>query len=274
MSELRHAALRYALRGWHVFPVLPRRKTPPLTRRGFHDASRDPGLVNAWWQERPDANVGIATGASGLVVVDVDGEEGAVAWEELCERHGGLPETLVARTAKGWHYYLKGSGRSSTGRLAPGIDTRGVGGYTLAPPSLVAWTGGSHIYRWRDPEAELLPAPGWVAEAPKPPPPAAVGEERELPDGAPFTSYGRNAQAALVDEMTSTGEGRRNATLNALAYRAGRLVAAGQLAAHVARTELVAAALASGLDGEEVGRTFQSGFAAGLQIPARVGARP
>jgi hypothetical protein len=67
--------------------------------------------------------------------------------------------------------------------------------------------------------------------------------------------------------MAATSEGQRNSMLNALAYRCGRLSAAGQLAEQVARRDLVAAAVAAGLDGEEAETTFRSGFTAGLFRP-------
>jgi hypothetical protein len=267
---LAEAAVAYARRGWRVFPLVPRRKVP-LTRHGLHDASRDPGLVGALWAEHPAANVGVACGPSGLLVVDIDGEAAARAWVELAARNGGDPRTLTAATAKGWHCYYEGEGRSTAGRIAPGIDTRGRGGYVVAPPS-VHETGA--LYRWVEPAAAAAPLPSWVAEALRRPPPSPVGEARELPEGAAFTRYGLAALAGIVDEMAATPEGRRNATLNALAFRAGRLVGAGQLAEEVAGRELVAAAVAAGLDAEEAAATFRSGFDAGLLRPVRLEARP
>jgi hypothetical protein len=269
MSESRNAALRYAGRGWHVFPLVPRRKVP-LTRHGLKDASCDLGLVTAWWAEHPNANIGIACGPSGLVVVDIDGEEAGHTWADLAARHGGHPRTLTAATAKGWHLYFAGQGRSTTGRIAPHVDSRGLGGYVCVPPSIHE---SGVAYHWLDPDAPVAPLPTWIRKALEPTTVAAVGEPEKLPDGTPFTNYGLAALAAFVDEMSGAAEGTRNDTLNAIAYLAGRLVAAGQLAAHVARTELVAAGLAAGLGGEEVGRTFGSGFAAGLQVPARIEAR-
>ena len=68
------AAQRYTARGWPVFPCCaagPRRKQP-LTRRGFHDASAEPGIIAGWWTRWPDALVGLPTGRrSGVVVLDI-----------------------------------------------------------------------------------------------------------------------------------------------------------------------------------------------------------
>lgn len=271
MNELAAAAVVYAHRGWFVFPLVPRRKVP-LTTHGLNDASCDPALVAGWWREQPQANIGVACGPSGLLVVDVDGDEAAETWTRIAGSNGGYQSTLTAKTGNGFHIYFTGPGRSSAGRLGRRIDTRGVGGYVVAPPSIHE---SGHMYRWLDAAAPVTAAPGWVSAALELPASAAapMGAARRLPDGAPYTAYGLIALAGIVDEMAAAAEGHRNHTLNALAYRSGRLVAAGEIAEEVAFEELVDAALATGLDPDETSRTFASGFRAGLQIPAQVGER-
>jgi Bifunctional DNA primase/polymerase, N-terminal len=277
MNDLATAAVAYARRGWFVFPLAPRGKTP-ITKRGMLDASCDPDLVAAWWAEenrsqtgaivaqpaRP--NIGGACGPSGLFVVDLDGDSAVKSWTDVAAQHGGHPGTLVARTGKGFHFYFTGQGRSSAGRIAPHVDTRGAGGYTVLPPSIHV---SGLVYRWIDPEMTPAPVPAWLLEALERSQPAdsSVGERRRLPDGTPFTSYGRSAIAAISREMAATPEGKRNSTLNGLAYRCGRLSAAGQLAEQVARRDLVAAAIEAGLGPEEAEATFRSGFTAGLFRP-------
>lgn len=71
------AAIRYARSGWPVFPCRPDGTPPPgwkapLTEHGFCDATTDLGIIRAWWDRWPDANVGIATGVPGPDVLDVD----------------------------------------------------------------------------------------------------------------------------------------------------------------------------------------------------------
>jgi Bifunctional DNA primase/polymerase, N-terminal len=276
MNELGAAAVALARRGWYVFPVAPRGKTP-ITKRGMLDASNDEDLVAAWWAnenrsnigrtavQRARPNIGINCGKSGLLVVDLDGEEAVRAWADLAARHGGHPRTLVARTGKGFHGYFVGESRSSAGRIGPKIDTRGAGGYVIAPPSV---HGSGAVYRWIDATLDPVPAPEWLTEAlDRGQPESPVGERGCLPDGIPFTPYGRSALAALTEEMAATIEGERNSTLNALAYRCGRLSAAGQLAEDVAHDFLIAAAIQAGLDGEEAEATFRSGFTAGMFRP-------
>jgi hypothetical protein len=137
--QLLSAALRYAGQGWPVFPCRPRRKEP-ATRHGLQDATTDTGLISGWWGQWPDANVAIRTGVeSGLVVLDVDGEDGAESLRALAREHGELPRTATVRTPRGGlHFYFAhpgGTVRNSAGRLGVGLDVRGDGGYVVAPPS-------------------------------------------------------------------------------------------------------------------------------------------
>ena len=52
-------ALAYASLGWKVFPCKPKSKVP-ATKNGFHDASSEALIINAWWLNTPDANVALA----------------------------------------------------------------------------------------------------------------------------------------------------------------------------------------------------------------------
>jgi hypothetical protein len=99
---------------------------------------------------------------------------------------------------------------------------------------------------------------------------------RQLAPGEAMTRYGQVALAGLVDEMRAAAEHTRNITLNRIAFRAGQLVASGQIAEDVAATEIEAAAIEAGLKAREVRSTFASGFKAGLKEPARTddGDRP
>ena len=110
---------------WPVFPVhsvvdghctcgKPACKRPgkhpvaALAPRGLLDATLDPDIINRWWTEFPNANIGLPTGAgSGLVVLDVDtlkgGDDGL---SDLLQVHGPLPETVMAITGSGGYHYL------------------------------------------------------------------------------------------------------------------------------------------------------------------------
>src|SRR4051794_17920044 len=52
----------------------------PRTTKGHLDASTSPGQVDTWWARWPEANIGIATGASsGIWVLDIDPDKGGDA---------------------------------------------------------------------------------------------------------------------------------------------------------------------------------------------------
>lgn len=145
------AALSYAARGWHVFPVKPEGKEP-LTRHGLKDATTDHKQIRRWWGKWPDANIGIRTGKeSGLWVLDVDGSKGKESLARLIEEYGDLPPTPTVITGKGLHFYFEYPPDSrisnSAGKIAPGIDVRGDGGYVIAPPSIHP---SGRRYQWGD----------------------------------------------------------------------------------------------------------------------------
>lgn len=224
-GSLGAAALSYAAKGWRVFPLAPRQKVPLLSKHhggnGLHDATTDAETVAKWWTAYPDANVGLATGGpTGLYVVDVDGPEG----EEALARFGTVPEGPEAHTGKGRHLlFSHPDGRNTAGKLGTKLDTRGEGGYIVAPPSIHP---NGTAYRWaRTPEEAPLPAlpPALVVALTGAPRPEAL-------------ETGRSEVVAVV--LEGVAEGGRNQTL---AGYVGRLLAKGH-------RELEVLALARGVN--------------------------
>jgi len=175
-------ALNYARRGWAVFPL----HTPmgarcscsnpkcdnqgkhPRTQNGLNDATTDPAQIKRWWTRTPNANIAIRTGeASGFFVLDVDGDTGRQSLEDLINDYGALPDTPEAITGGlGRHILFKCDGTiipNSRGKMGPGLDVRGDGGYIVAPPSL--HVSGRH-YEWdlgqHPDETPLVEAPAWL----------------------------------------------------------------------------------------------------------------
>lgn len=149
---LASVALWYAEQGLHVFPLQPRSKLPHKGSRGFKDASTDYYDIITWWTVEPDSNIGIATGHL-IDVIDVDGPTGVQSWAQMKK----LPEVIgtvsTPRYGKqprggGNHLYVKAAGRGNKAAIFPGVDYRGLGGYVVAPPS-VMFDG--TMYRWRRP---------------------------------------------------------------------------------------------------------------------------
>jgi hypothetical protein len=162
------AALTYAARGWYVFPLRPRDKTP-ITRRGVKDATTDAAQIREWWKETPSANVAIATGRSGLVVIDVDGLTGETSLAKWQEENAPFPFTVTAYTGtRGRHFIFKAPNDGSP-PIAPGVGIFGKGShvdiragesYIAAPPSVHP---NGKAYEW---DKEAHPARVDVADFP------------------------------------------------------------------------------------------------------------
>lgn len=166
-------ALRYASIGWHVFPCT-REKTPYVSR-GFHRATVDADQIREWWAKWPDARIGVACLASGLVVVDCDtkhGIDGVGNWERLCDDHGSDNNGLAAATPSGGRHFVflrpdfptKTVNNVVTGS---GIDVRGDGGYFLVPSCVEPgreWIVGDPFEVGDDGSTHISEPAKWVAE--------------------------------------------------------------------------------------------------------------
>jgi hypothetical protein len=126
------AALRWAARGFRVFPLLPGDKVPPQGMAWKTQATRDPQQIQTWWAFEPRYNYAVATG-NGTLVVDIDaGKNGYASLLNV-----DLPPTLTVKTpGGGLHLYYTGPDvQNSVDRIAPGIDVRSEGGYVVGPGS-------------------------------------------------------------------------------------------------------------------------------------------
>ncbi len=211
-QDLKASALGYAGAGMAVFPlhsVDAGRCTcgrtdcdgpgkHPRTNAGFKDSTTDPEVIEGWWKKNPDANIGIRTGG-GLVVLDVDPEHGGDdSLHELEREHGQLPATKECLTGGGGrHLYYEASGnfRNSAGKLGPGLDIRGDGGFVVAPPSLHI-SGNRYVWEVTSFEVEKAAMPDWL--------------EALLAQGG-----NGNAPAAAVSDVIP--QGKRNAELASVA---------------------------------------------------------
>lgn len=195
-ASLLEAALEYASRGWAVHPLHPGTKRP-CTEHGLLDATDDEATIRGWWQQWPDANIGVACGPSGLVIIDLDAKTGgAETWTSLQKLHRLEDAPVRGLTGGGGEhlYYQAPEGaeiRNSAGLLGPGIDVRGAGGYVVAPPSLhesgrqYAWDVEAHP---DDHDLRPLP-PTLVALLTSPgPAPKVEGEIREGTRNTTLTS--------------------------------------------------------------------------------------
>lgn len=148
MANMLEEALYYASRGWKVFPCRERPSAPyisdgmekispektPYTGNGLHEATTDAGQIRDWWTAWPNAMVGVNAGESGLFVIDID-KKGVNGFDTYSTWNINDSGGLKAITPSGgMHIVFSGKGKSST-NATTGIDTRGEGGYFIAPPS-------------------------------------------------------------------------------------------------------------------------------------------
>ncbi|MGZ4185017.1 MAG: bifunctional DNA primase/polymerase [Solirubrobacteraceae bacterium] len=142
-------------RGWRLLAIRPGGKQP-LTAHGVNDATADPDVVAGWLARWPDMNLGVATGAPGPQVLDVD-DLGAVP-AALARAVDGAPRVA---TPRGGHVYLAGTD-APTVKLAYG-ELRGRGSYVVCPPS-VHPTGRQYVWL-HEPRGALPTIPKLLAGA-------------------------------------------------------------------------------------------------------------
>jgi putative DNA primase/helicase len=296
-------------------PLLARDKDPvtgePIDGTGWGlKASADSDVVTGYWKRWPKAMIGVATGDDRVFVVDfdprVDKDTGEI-WtlEQLradTEALIGctLPQSVSSMTRSGGiHLWLRwpddgGAPITNRGNLPDHVDVRGKGGFVIVPPSVM--TGGAKEgggrYRWlkgRAPgEIEIADAPAELValvrgrrkdegagEAPRAP--AGARQSDDDPQAEAQRKYAVTALDAICRRIRVPGAGR-NDELNAGAFAAAQLVAAGAIDETIARASIEAAARDNpGRDGAaQIRATIDSGWNAGLAAPkdmSQVGAR-
>ena len=173
----------------------------------------------------------------------------------LCERHGQLwpGETFTVRTRRGGlHLYFTAppglrlgntNGRNERG-LGWLIDTRGHGGYVVAPGSFVDLPDGTGRYQviYNRPPARL---PDWLAASlialrgENPPTECRSTIAGQVRDLGTWTATALSRES---ERVRAAAEGGRNHALNKAAFHLGQLIAAGALPEDLARAELHEAA--------------------------------
>jgi hypothetical protein len=277
------SALAAASRGFAIFPVSVRGKKPAI--EGWEDAAtRDPDTLIRWWRARP-YNIGVATGPSRLVVVDLDDSHGHPPPERWAGARNGhdvfarraaeagiampLDTYTVCTPTGGSHLYFRapeGLGlRNTAGRLGWRIDTRAAGGYVVGAGS--ARREGRYQLAL---DTDVAPLPGWLRDGltPPPRPPAPAGP---APSITATDAYVRVAVAAELADLRGATVGTRHHQLHKAARILGEFVGARRLTEPTARQALLAAAAVHvGVDGftkHEAATTIDHGLANGMLRP-------
>jgi hypothetical protein len=204
--------------------------------------------------------------------------DGADVFAHLCEQHGDsdFPDTPTVLTPSGGRhlYYAHPTGPdwpdglrlgNTAGTLGWLVDTRGWGGYVVAPSTVI----GGRAYRMIV-HATTAPLPGWIADLRPTPRPAQQPISVALTGsggGSRRDAYLRSAVSAQLDHVAQAVEGERNRALYTSAVALGQLAAGGELDPGQVAEWLTVVAVGAGLDDAEAARTIRSGLRAGAKRP-------
>lgn len=285
-------ALRLAGLGWHVFALGPTGKPYPnckdcketcqvqahyekcdhLVCHATYAGTTDPARLAAMWDALPHSLIGLRTGApSGLVVIDFDlhdpKKDGRASANRL-RSTGKLERTVTAKTGGGGlHLYYRHPGvpvpNDNTGKLGPGADMKGDGGFVLVPPSAKR---GKLAYSWvpglspHEIETAAL-HPDLLASLIKPAPePQRSGVDIDVNPERLTNSF-----EEALDLLRVTGVGGRNENLYRAACRGGEVVAAGLRSFGNVNGLLREAAAEAGMgNGDGISNTIRSGLNRGM----------
>jgi hypothetical protein len=278
------AALAAAQRGWHIFPIRPNRKKPPALHgdttdrpcprtglcRDAHQgweqrATTDPDRIHAAWTGPfAGCNIGIATGPSRLLVVDLDTvhspeevvpdgwnrggiRDGRGVFEALCaQARESVPwqTTTVTTPRDGIHLYYTAPStvelRNTEGEFGNGlgwkIDTRAWGGYVVAPGSITP-DGTYTLTDGREP----VRLPGWLVHL-LTPRPSTANSAPSVVAAARLDAYVAAAVRGECERVSTAQPTRHTRTLFSASGNLGQLVGAGTLPPITAEHELLNAA--------------------------------
>lgn len=152
--EKLHARQR---QGFFLFPIQENTKDKPLVK-WRKESSNDPKAIEFWNKKWPKANWGLDTSkhASGkhLLFADIDYRNGGDTNMEV----DLLPKSFCQSTPNGRHHgYLTDLPlKTGTSTIAPGIDTRALGGYVVIDPSVI--NGKAYVAD----DVPLAKCPEWI----------------------------------------------------------------------------------------------------------------
>lgn len=285
-NNILNAALTYRAAGLSIIPV-GQDKKPLCAWKPFQEKPASEKLIQEWLNGRGQLGLGIVCGqvSGGLLVLDFD-HDACTTYHHWKEAVGHLAEKLPAvRTGKGVHVYMRTADPGGNRHLAVNtasrvlIETRGEGGYVIAPPS-------RHIsgrqYRWVQGDHDI---PRLSAGALESVLDAAIAlDERtasqnghiELGDrssseigteGQRLRHYALAVLAREASRLAASPAGSRNHRLNQAAFKAGRYAGAYLISPQLIEDMLVAACASggNGLIPDDGAAAFQATFRSGLE---------
>lgn len=206
------AAHKFCDMGCSVFPLRPREKRPMFSWDEYKERCATHDEITNWFEQTPGANLALVCGAiSGIVVVDVDGEEG----QQWFKGHGLKTNLFQYTSSKSkFHAFYRHPGAGiivhpSVKAFHDQIDIRGDGSYVVLAPSIHP-TGKQYSLNWVDDfdgtiaSLPVLPEMFW-ANAPE-----NQGKVPEVSTGAVELEQGgrNNGLTSLCGEWYARGLGQ------------------------------------------------------------------
>lgn len=296
MHILLQHAIRYAEMGWSViplhFPIFQNGKPPvcscgnpncasigkhPALKNGVKGATKDKKIIQKWW-DKGNWNIGIAAGASNIIIIDVDPRNGGIETLKSICAYAPIPKTLTAQTGGGGKHYifLSNIDQKLPKTLGPGIDVQQGNRYIVAPPSL--HKSGNNYY-WLNSSAPITPE--WILSVNE-----RILQTPKFPKNQPDThipteqkrAFAEGCLVEATEKVRQAKPGERQSTLNKEAYGMGGFIARGLLDEQEVTAKLLSAApISQGVFGiadftfKEAEKTIIRGLQDGKEAPRSVG---
>jgi len=287
-------ALLHAKKGWFVIPIVPREKRP-LISDWQKRATTNPLQIRAWWEENPNANIGIACEPSNIFILDLDvakGENsparyrgfnsGYEVFKQVCaDKQIEFPPATysVVTPSGGIHYYFNDEatpvkqGSEINGMWR--VDTRSKGGYIIAEGSeyFVSESNQLHVYKSNSTNCNLEILPSSYREILTPRildsgsgsisshPTENFSLKSNLKFDRDFALKILHDRAQLIRTAT---KGNRNDTLLRHSFYMGKIVGQGVLTRAEVEEVVLVAAIQAGLEEIEAKLTMHNGITGGI----------
>lgn len=201
-NSSRNEAMMLAGLGYKIIPLPPGEKYPKGIPEWQKKATCDVLQIERWFEAFPDSGLGWAMGTQpngvNLAGIDVDVANGKQGWASLrqldvrFDLKPMLRNTTTSVTGSDGRHLIVDTGPIvvTNGKLGPGLDLRGEGGFLVAPPSIHP---NGNRYRWIDGKAPWETPPFHVeqrfAEY------LSIGEAGVVPPSPPRSTGGMGSRS-------------------------------------------------------------------------------
>ena len=140
-TALKTYADRYVADGLSIIPIPYRQKAATIKWEPYQKEKLAEADIKRYFLNSHETNIAVICGciSENLVVLDCDSVEKFFELAAvICEKTGTVEIfefTLVVKTDKGYHIYLK-TAEPVKSQKFPNLDIKGEGGYVIAPPSV------------------------------------------------------------------------------------------------------------------------------------------